>query len=307
MKKSISILLIVSFVCTFLASCKLKQGYGDYPFVNVEWTRSTKSDTEFINFYDDGNFSYYCGCGNPVNDSDLCEGYTYDDGTKTITLKYSEKTEEAITSIIVKKCTDNELILDFNGDIRTFENAKQNKKSDSITYEGNTYLLIEYPADIFNYNLSENVNYEEDEIYKVEHDNWDIIYRDGDLFALESDMDAVNKYYGDNKNYNWWVKIEDVNSDYEKTLQLSLSEDELDFLNNIEDSTRDETIFFEEIEVFATLAKTSKDGFITATTELNLRNDAWYWRSGIIDEKTAGWPEFIFKLPQSLNDKISKP
>ncbi len=305
MKKSISILLIISFVFTFLVSCKLKQGYSDYPFVNVEWTRSTKGDTEFINFYDDGNFSYYCACGNPVNDSDLCDGFSYDDSTKTITLKYTEKTKETITKIIVEECTDDELVLNFNGDIRTFKRPKQKNETETITYEGNTYVLIEYPMNIFNYGLSKAGNYEEDEIYKIEHDKWDIIYCSGDLFALKDDLDAVNSYYGDDKNYNWWVRIENVDLDVEKTFEISLHEDELDFLYNIEDLKRDETIFFEEIEKFATLAKTSKDGFITATTELTWHNDAWYWRSEIIDEKTDGWPEFIFKLPESLSDKIS--
>ena len=84
---------------------------------------------EFIDWYDtdgniinasDGSFTYSCGCGNPVNDSDLCDGYTYDDATKTITLKCTEKTDEMITSIKIVKCDENTLQLDFNGEIRTF-------------------------------------------------------------------------------------------------------------------------------------------------------------------------------------------
>ena len=70
----------------------------------------------------DGKFTYYCACGNPVNDSDLCEGYTYDDSTKTITLNCIETTDEMVTTIKIVKCDGNSLQLDFNGEIRIFEN-----------------------------------------------------------------------------------------------------------------------------------------------------------------------------------------
>ncbi len=95
--------------------------YSKYSFVNTSWTRDAEHDTETIRFGEDGSFSYYCGCGNSVNDSDLCEGYTYDDATKTITLNCIETTEEMVTTIKIVKCDDNSLQLDFNGDIRIFQ------------------------------------------------------------------------------------------------------------------------------------------------------------------------------------------
>ena len=64
--------------------------------------------------------SYYCSCGNSVNDSDLCEGYRYDDETKTITLICLEETDEMVTKIKVVKYDENELHLDFDGEIRVF-------------------------------------------------------------------------------------------------------------------------------------------------------------------------------------------
>ena len=70
---------------------------------------------------EDGKFVYYCGCGNPVNDSDLCEGYTYDDAAKTITLNCIETTDEMVTTIKIVKCDENSLHLDFNGETRIFE------------------------------------------------------------------------------------------------------------------------------------------------------------------------------------------
>ena len=95
--------------------------YSKYSFVNISWTRDAEHDTETIRFGQDGRFSYYCGCGNPVNDSDLCEGYTYDDATKTITLNCIETTDEMVTTIKIVKCDGNSLQRDFNGEIRIFE------------------------------------------------------------------------------------------------------------------------------------------------------------------------------------------
>ena len=95
--------------------------YSKYSFVNTSWTRDAEHDTETIRFGEDGRFSYYCGCGNSVNDSDLCEGYTYDDATKTITLNCIETTDEMVTTIKIVKCDENSLYLDFDGEIRIFE------------------------------------------------------------------------------------------------------------------------------------------------------------------------------------------
>ncbi|MBR5230339.1 MAG: hypothetical protein IKW01_05710 [Firmicutes bacterium] len=94
--------------------------YSQYSFVNISWTRDGGNDIETIRFGDDGSFTYYCACGNPVNDSDLCEGYTYDDETKTITLECIETTDEMVTVIKIVNCDENELHLDFDGDIRVF-------------------------------------------------------------------------------------------------------------------------------------------------------------------------------------------
>lgn len=95
--------------------------YSKYSFVNTSWTRNAEHDTETIRFGEDGSFSYSCSCGNPVNDSDLCDGYTYDDATKTITLDCIETTDEMITIIKIVKCDENSLHLDFDGEIRIFE------------------------------------------------------------------------------------------------------------------------------------------------------------------------------------------
>ena len=91
-----------------------------YAFMDVWWTRDAENDIETIHFGSDGDHTYYCACGNPVNDSDLCEGYTYDDSTKSITLDCIEVTDEMVTVIKVVKCDGEELHLDFDGDVRIF-------------------------------------------------------------------------------------------------------------------------------------------------------------------------------------------
>ena len=134
MKKFISLLALI-LVCTVLfvgcnsvsennsSTAEVESStvdYSQYPFVDIQWTRDAENDEETIRFGADGSFTYYCACGNSVNDSDLCEGYIYDDATKTITLDCFEETEEMITVIKVVKCDETELQLDFDGDIRVF-------------------------------------------------------------------------------------------------------------------------------------------------------------------------------------------
>ena len=128
MRKRFSLVtLIVACFILFVACAENKKpedknvDYSQYPFVNTSWTRDAENDIETIRFGADGTFTYYCSCGNSVCDSDLCEGYTYDDATKTITLDYIETTDEMVTVIKIVKCEENSLHLDFDGDIRIFE------------------------------------------------------------------------------------------------------------------------------------------------------------------------------------------
>ena len=121
--KKIIILVLVSLV--FLTGCEEKEketkvDYSMYSFTDVRWSRDAEHDTETIRFNSDGTFGYSCGCGNPVNDSDMCDGYTYDDETKTIEFDCFDESDEMITSITIVEVTDDTLKLDFDGDIRVF-------------------------------------------------------------------------------------------------------------------------------------------------------------------------------------------
>lgn len=97
-----------------------KVDYSKYDFVGVQWTRDTESDTETLCFEENGEFRYSCACGNPVNDADMVESYTYDDATKLIILNCYEEIEGMITEIKLISCDDERLELDFGGEVREF-------------------------------------------------------------------------------------------------------------------------------------------------------------------------------------------
>lgn len=125
--KKIIILVLAALLLTGCDSTREEQqekDYSKYSFTDVSWTRDAENDIETIVFKSNGRFVYYCSCGNPVNDSDLCENYTYNDKTKEITLDCFEETEETVTTIKVVKSTETTLELDFNGEIRKFEKEK---------------------------------------------------------------------------------------------------------------------------------------------------------------------------------------
>ena len=126
MKRSIIVLLLVTLFLTGCDNTKDKtqeKDYSNHSFTNISWTRDAENDIETIIFKSNGRFIYYCSCGNPVNDSDLCENYTYNEDTKEIILDCLEETEETVTNIKIVSSTETTLELDFNGDIRKFEKS----------------------------------------------------------------------------------------------------------------------------------------------------------------------------------------
>ena len=127
MKRNIIILLLAALLLTGCGNTKEKtqeKDYSKHSFTDVSWTRDAENDIETIVFKSDGRFAYYCSCGNPVNDSDLCETYTYNEDTKEVALDCFEETDDTITTIKIVNSTDTTLELDFNGEIRKFEKEK---------------------------------------------------------------------------------------------------------------------------------------------------------------------------------------
>ena len=123
-KQSLLLILIIALLFLNLGCTKNDVAetvdYSGYSFTDISWTRKAEHDTETIRFGSDGSFAYWCACGNSVNDSDLNQGYTYDDKTKTITIKYIETTEETISKIKIESYDDKNIKLNFDGEIREF-------------------------------------------------------------------------------------------------------------------------------------------------------------------------------------------
>lgn len=100
-------------------SAQTEVDYSMYNFVGVKWIRDTECD-ETLKLLPNGEFRYSCSCGNPVNDADMVESYSYDDTTKTFTLNCYEEIEDMITEIKLISCDGGVLELDFEGEIRVF-------------------------------------------------------------------------------------------------------------------------------------------------------------------------------------------
>ena len=214
MKKFISVLAVLLVVGCLFSGCSKNKNNDKADFIDVQWTRSTEADTEFLRFSQDGSFSYYCGCGNPVDDSDLCEGYSYNEKNKTITLDFADSK----TKINVKEATADRLVLDFGGEERIFEREKEDSEkvgTDTLNYQGKTYSLLEYNSDIFYYDLAKGVdNYEEDTIIPLKNDKWDFIYYNGDLFVLSESLKEATSYYANDLNFYWSGWIDDEEKDF---------------------------------------------------------------------------------------------
>lgn len=178
---------------------------------------------------------------------------------------------------------------------------------DVIKYEGDKYVPVEFGQDIFMYYCNEEEYSEEGEIQKVSGGNYNMITCEGDLYCMKKEAEDASGYYADDANYDWYAVIDEDDETIE--YPISVTADEMAYLNSIEGQPREKAIFFEEIEKFATLTKTSKDGMVRGVTELAYYDGSWYWRSEIIDEsreKDGTWPEYVYELPKTLSDKIEK-
>ena len=60
--------------------------------------------------------------------------------------------------------------------------------NDSLKYDGNEYLYLEYRNDTFYYDLNNSYNFEVEEINRINHKKWDMIHSEGDVFVLKSQV-----------------------------------------------------------------------------------------------------------------------
>jgi hypothetical protein len=137
MKKRYSIMIVL--YCVIILSfigCDIKQDkkktedekvvkYEEYEFIGVQWSRDSECDVENLCFLPNGEFRYSCGCGNPVNDADVVESYSFDETTNMFTLNCYEDIEGMVTEIKLISCDGERLELDFEGEVRVFFNEEQ--------------------------------------------------------------------------------------------------------------------------------------------------------------------------------------
>lgn len=176
----------------------------------------------------------------------------------------------------------------------TIDNNKE-----TIKYNNKSYTLLEYKPDIFMYNYYSNNYYEVDKIYEISHDKWKTIYLSGDLYIENSKVKQATKYYANDKNYKWYIGIEQ--DDNYKKIPITLSKKELNYLYNIEDIKKEQTIKFEDIKLFVDLIKESNDSTVQGITTCVYYKDSIYWKTEIMTESDE---EYIIKLPDTLTKQI---
>ena len=178
---------------------------------------------------------------------------------------------------------------------------KGGQHRDIVRYEGKTYELLEYNMDIFTYFYNSNEYLEVDEVHPVSSESFDAVYFDGDIFIDEKQVGKAKKYYADDKNYSWFVAF-DKNDSVVK-MPLHITSDELEYLYNMENAQKREAFTFDDIEMFSSIVKESRDGFIFALTTLARCSDKWYWKTEIMNDNNE---EYMVPLPETLNRKLSE-
>ena len=157
-KRIVSILLATACVltlCASLAACAKDDknadksvDYSEYNFAEVKWIRDTEECTENLRLYANGEFSYFCSCGNSVNDADLIEGYTYSDQTKVITFEAVETTDDMVTKVTVVSCDGEKLVLDFDGEKREFVSEDSYVHAEDADYNEFSFTNMDWKREI---------------------------------------------------------------------------------------------------------------------------------------------------------------
>jgi hypothetical protein len=155
MKKKIILILLATAclltLCFSLIGCtndKTTVDYSDYSFTGVKWVRDTDVCQESLHFGKNGEFSYSCSCGNPVNDADLIEGYSYDNNTKVITFDAVEVTDDMVKSVTVVSCDGEKLVLDFDGDERVFVTEENYVHTEEVDYNEFSFTNMDWEREI---------------------------------------------------------------------------------------------------------------------------------------------------------------
>lgn len=105
--------------------------------IKNEWSREGNGDTEFIYFGENGEFGYYCACGNGVDGYEMCDSYKYDEETKTIKLECLLPNID--NKIEVIESDDYHLVLNINDEERTFESENIHLLENPLDFAGTKF------------------------------------------------------------------------------------------------------------------------------------------------------------------------
>lgn len=143
-KKIITIIIVCITIILSIISLAIyyeKAKYSDHltgPIVTKNWQRAGENDEEHIVFTEDGEFTYYCSCGNGVGNYDTCDTYKYDKETKTIKLNCSSKNLD--DTVVIKKVTEYNLELEIDGKTIKFESDDIHMKTNQLDFAGKQFI-----------------------------------------------------------------------------------------------------------------------------------------------------------------------
>ena len=141
-KTTLYIFLVIAFLIGFIEASQLEFNTYDDELNKLitahSWERDNGSDIETIYFTEEGEFGYYCACGNPVDNYDLCDSYSYDVQTQTIKLKCPPGVD--ITKIKVLDYSEYKLTLDFNGEKREFLTEYSHLIENPLPFVGEEFI-----------------------------------------------------------------------------------------------------------------------------------------------------------------------
>lgn len=293
-------------VCSFLMiGCGDEKTHDKYDFQDVLWYRELEADVEYIYFGSDGEFSYYCSCGSPVDDYDMYDQYTYQPEKQTIQLKGVKSFFWMREKIVIQSCDETTLELKNGNEIRIFEReVEQEEKSDCVQYEGKSYVPLKDSTDMFRYDYAGELDWKTDVVYPIEHPEWNMVYVNGKMYIQEEQEDEIKEYYFNDENYDWSIII--YEGEKEDTIPVTMEEETIKELYQLNEKEKEFSIYFDDMETFGVLEKRSKDGIISARASLAYYENVWYWRTEETDESKEHWPEYVFELPKGIVEQIQR-
>lgn len=168
--------------------------------------------------------------------------------------------------------------------------------SDVIHYNKKSYVLLDYRTDLFTYYPYLNCQCVENELHPINHDIFDFIDNEGDVYVSKKQYKKAINYYHNDQNYDWFIVDEDGLKQ-----KISLTDEELTYIYNLNSMQSTKTMTFDDIQQFIDLVKISKDNFLKGTINFVYDGQAFYYKTEIMNDNDE---ELMIELSDSLNKKL---